>query len=130
MPIVTFDASTVYLNRDQTHPGRVIVALNWHVDEMFELTDQQRSTFVNEASLTAQVVKRHFKAAKMNFGIYGDTVSHLHFHIVPKLPTDADWDDAFINNPPNPKHVSDEKNQQLIIELRGELEKEYEKIRN
>lgn len=130
IPIVTFDAATVFFNRDQTHPGRLIVALNWHVDELFELTSEQRSEFINEVALTAQVMKDHFHASKINYGIYGDTVSHLHFHLVPKVTSDSDWDDAFVNNPENPLYLSDEKNEALIKELRAELEGLYETIRN
>ncbi|EHO50221.1 HIT family protein [Lentilactobacillus kisonensis] len=130
IPIVTFDASTVYLNRDQTHPGRVIVALNWHVDEIFELSQQQRTAFIEEVSLTAKVVKEHFNAAKINLGVYGDTVSHLHFHIVPKVPADIDWDDSFINNPKDPAHLSDSESPKRVNQLREELEDEYETIRD
>lgn len=130
LPIVTLDTATVFFNRDQTHPGRLIVALNWHVDELFELNQQQRSQFADEVSLVAKVIKKHFHASKINYGIYGDTVSHLHFHLVPKMPGDDDWDDAFVNNPEQPLYLDDKKNEALIEELRVELEEAYETIKN
>ena len=130
IPIITFDATTVYLNRDQTHPGRVIVALNWHVDEIFELTSEQRFEFIQEVSFTAKTIKKHYNASKINFGIYGDTVSHLHVHSVTKLPTNDDWDDAFVNNPSNPQYLDDDEYQKIRVILRKELEKAYETIKN
>lgn len=67
IPIITFDATTVYLNRDQTHPGRVIVALNWHVDEIFELTSEQRFEFIQEVSFTAKTIKKTLQCIKNQF---------------------------------------------------------------
>lgn len=97
--IVKLPVTTVYLNRDQTHFGRVIVALNWHVAELFELNEAELQAFSQEVADVAEAVKVLTNCEKVNYAIYGDTVSHLHFHLVPKVSTDIDWDDGFINTP-------------------------------
>lgn len=97
--IVKLPVTTVYLNRDQTHFGRVIVALNWHVTELFELDQIELHAFIQEVADVAETIKILTNCEKINYAIYGDTVAHLHFHLVPKIPTDVDWDDGFINTP-------------------------------
>lgn len=57
-------------------------------------------------------------------------MSHLHVHIVPKLPTNDDWDDAFVNNPSNTQYLDDDEYQKIRVILRKELEKAYETIKN
>lgn len=127
--ITKLSKSTVFLNRDQTHFGRVIVALNWHADELFDLSDSERQIFINEVSSVAKIISEITNCNKMNYAIYGDTVSHLHFHLVPKKITDVDWNDPFINTPKNIEKISladGNKNNEyeaLIEKIRKELSK-------
>ncbi|WP_056993394.1 HIT family protein [Lacticaseibacillus saniviri] len=130
VPIIPLDVSTFYLNRDQTHPGRAIVALDWHVDELFELTAPMRQAFIDDVAQAAAILKEYTGASKINYGIYGDTVSHLHFHLVPKLPSDADWDDAFVNNPSDVTPKSDAELAPMINDLRKLVDQNYETLRN
>lgn len=126
IPIMPLKVSTLFLNRDQTHAGRCIVALNWHVDELFELSEDERNLFMSDVAKVARCLKKTFNAGKINYGIYGDTVSHLHFHLVPKVATDADWDDAFVNNPAQVKELSDY--QPVIDKISTAMEALYEEI--
>lgn len=126
--ITKLSTSTVFLNRDQTHPGRCVVALNWHVDELFELKGKELTQYTQEVADVARVLKSITGCKKINYGIYGDTVSHLHFHLVPKKPEDDDWDDAFINNPQNPITGKDDVNNRLISQIRQELEDRHETL--
>lgn len=111
--------STFYLNRDQTHRGRAIVALNWHTEELFQLTDDERNEFAKDVAHAAQTLMEVFHPDKINYAIYGDTVSHLHFHLVPKYKTDADWDDSFVNNPSEPVKLTDDDYQKLIQDIQS-----------
>ncbi|QIL50157.1 HIT family protein [Weissella coleopterorum] len=120
--ITSLSVSTVYLNHDQTYAGRVIVALNWHVDEMFELTDGQRNAFFKDVSIVAQVLMDVFWADKINYGIYGDLVSHLHVHMVPKKKSEAGFGEAFTNNPGSIKVISPAQEAARIEQLRKLLE--------
>lgn len=119
--IEPLNVSTFYLNRDQTHRGRAIVALNWHVDELFQLNNVERNAFAEDVARAAQALMKAFHPDKINYAIYGDTVSHLHFHLVPKYKTDPDWDNAFVNNPTDPKQLKEDDYQRLMQELRNNL---------
>lgn len=125
--IMTLPLSTVYLNRDQTHFGRTIVALNWHVDELFELVRSDLDEFMKEVANVAEEVKKITHCEKVNYAVYGDTVSHLHFHLVPKKSTDSDWNEAFVNSPQNVQLIDDENEyHQFIEKMKERLEKKYE----
>ena len=43
--ICEFDASKVYLFKEQSHKGRVIVASKHHASEMTELSEAERNAF-------------------------------------------------------------------------------------
>lgn len=129
--IAKLPVSTVFLNRDQTHFGRVIVALNWHVNELFELCGSDLQAFTREVADVAKIVCSITHAQKINYAIYGDTVSHLHYHLVPKVSTDSDWDEAFINSPQNVQLVEDKNEYRILIKLiRERLAQQYETIRD
>lgn len=119
--VAPLHVATVYLSRDQTHRGRVAVVLNWHVDEPYQLTETERHEFYDDVAHAAHAVAQAFHPAKINYATYGDTVSHLHVHVVPKQTTDADWDDAFVNNPANPVLLSDTSYREIIDALRANL---------
>lgn len=124
--IVPLHVSTFYLNKDQTHRGRAIVALNWHIDELFQFNDVERNEFAEDVARAAQALQKVFHPDKMNYGIYGDTVSHLHVHLVPKYRTDTDWDNAFVNNPSDPKKLTADDYQKLIHDIKENLVYEEE----
>jgi diadenosine tetraphosphate (Ap4A) HIT family hydrolase len=40
-----------------------------------------------------------FSPDKVNYGAYGDTGSHLHFHLVPKYKEEFEWSQTFSMDP-------------------------------
>ncbi|WP_165002795.1 MULTISPECIES: HIT family protein [unclassified Enterococcus] len=127
--IMKLPVSTVYLNRDQTHFGRTIVALNWHVDELFELDHSDLQEFIQEVAEVAEEIKSITHCQKINYAIYGDTVSHLHFHLVPKTSKDSDWNEAFVNSPQNIRLIENEEEyRQFIQQMKERLERKHETI--
>lgn len=97
IPICTFSKSTLYLFRDQRYPGRCVLACNKHHDEIFELSDTERESIMNDLSKVAKALKDLFHADKINFAVYGDIVSHFHIHIVPKVANGPEWGKPFID---------------------------------
>lgn len=109
--------STLYLNRDQTHKGRCALVLNWHVDEPFQLSEVERNEFFADMARAAKAIYKAFNPGKINYGTYGDVVSHYHVHIVPKYKQDSDWNDAFVNNPSNPVNLTDKQYEEIISNI-------------
>lgn len=119
--ICELKASTVYLNRDQKHIGRVIVALNEHKDEYFELEDAQRDQFFKEVSLTAHAMKNAYNTDKINYATYGDKVSHVHVHLVPKHKDGLQWGLPFEDFSVPKGFLSDEEYTVIIDKLREHI---------
>ncbi|MBP2665847.1 MAG: family hydrolase, diadenosine tetraphosphate hydrolase [Firmicutes bacterium] len=87
--------STLYLFKEQTYRGRCVVAFNKHVNELFELPEQELTLFMQDVTKAARAIKKTFSADKINYGIYSDKLPHLHFHLVPKYKEGHTWGSTF-----------------------------------
>lgn len=99
IPICELSVSTLYLFREQSHPGRCIVAYKDHVSEIIDLTKEERDLFFDDVEKAAKAIHTAFHPDKLNYGAYGDTGCHLHFHLVPKYKDGYEWGGTFQMNP-------------------------------
>lgn len=77
--------SKVFLCKDQTLPGRCTIMFNGgHYDELYQIPKAERDLFLDDVCLLAQTIQKLFRADKINYAIYGDNVTHVHFTICPK----------------------------------------------
>lgn len=89
--ICELPSSKVYLFKEQSHKGRVIVAHKKHVSEITELTAEERAAYIEDINHVAEALHKAFHPQKVNYGAYGDTGHHLHFHLVPKYTDGYEW---------------------------------------
>ena len=89
----------MYVFKEQSHPGRLILAHEKHISEMIELTDQERNAFLPMWQRRLGRSIRYLSPTKVNYGAYGDTGCHLHMHLVPKYEGGAEWGGVFEMNP-------------------------------
>ena len=82
----------------QSKRGRVILAHKKHVSELIELTDEERNDYFADVAKVARAIHKVFNPDKVNYGAYGDTGHHLHFHIVPKYKGGEEWGSTFEMN--------------------------------
>ena len=80
----------VYLFEDQFFEGWTVLVLKNHVSELFELSKESRSVLVEEVNYVAQTLAQVFDAKKMNYELLGNQISHMHWHLIPRLRTDPD----------------------------------------
>ena len=113
-------ASKVYLFKEQSHKGRCIVASKFHVSEMVELSAEERNAFMDDVCKVANAMHRLFNPAKVNYGAYGDTGHHLHFHLVPKYTDEFEWGGTFEMNPKR-TFLGDADYGKLVDMLKAEL---------
>ena len=97
--ICELESCKVYLFKEQSHPGRVIVAHKKHVSEITELTAEERAAYIEDINKVAAAMHEIFHPDKVNYGAYGDTGHHLHFHLVPKYKDGYEWGGLFAMNP-------------------------------
>jgi diadenosine tetraphosphate (Ap4A) HIT family hydrolase len=112
--------STLFLFKEQTYRGRVLVALNTHEREMFHLSEEVRNSLMADVARAAQAVDKAFKPGKINYGAYGDTMPHVHFHIVPKYEGGEQWGTTFVMNPAQ-TYLSEEEYADVIARIVANL---------
>ena len=119
--IAELPASKVYLFKEQSHKGRVIVASRHHVSEMIDLDRRDRQAFMDDVARVAAALRKLFSPKKINYGAYGDTGCHLHFHLVPKYEDDAfEWGGTFAMDPKR-TYLSDAEYTELAAAIKAEL---------
>ncbi|HEY8804031.1 MAG TPA: HIT family protein [Clostridium sp.] len=95
LEVCPLSVSTLFLLKDQTHKGRVIVAYKDHVKELFDLEEKELELFAKDISRAAKAISKIFLPDKINYGAYGDTLYHMHFHIVPKYKNGVSFGGTF-----------------------------------
>lgn len=120
IPIAANDVATVYLNRDQKHAGRCIVALNTHKTEYHQLCEAERNAYFAAVAATARAIDAVFHPDKINYATFGDLVPHVHVHIVPKYKDGLQWGAPFDDSVPK-QLLTEEEYEQMIAKLRAAL---------
>ncbi len=118
--ICDLEHSKVYLFKEQSHKGRVIVASNKHVSELVNLDDEERNGFFSDVNKVAKALHSLYSPNKINYGAYGDTGCHLHFHLVPKYQDEFEWATTFEMNPAK-VYLSDEEYLTMVNEIKEAL---------
>ena len=119
--IASLDVSTVYLFKEQTHRGRCVVAYRSHVNELFELADDELTRFMRDVARAAKAVKRAFSPGKINYGAYSDKLPHLHMHLVPKYEGGVAWGSPFEMMPANKTLLSEADYLSIITSIKAQL---------
>ena len=105
--ICELESSKVYLFKEQSQPGRVIVAHKKYVSEIVE----KRAIPMGGINNIACTMHEIFNPDKVNYGAYGDTVHH-HLHVVSKYKGGYEWSGVFAMNP-GVKTLSEEAYQEM-----------------
>jgi len=119
--IAPLRASTLFLFKEQTHPGRCVVAYRGHVDELFELPEAELALFMKDIAQVARAIKTAFAPIKINYGAYSDKLPHLHFHLVPKYKDGPGFGSTFEMMPANKRLLSDAEYANAIKAIRATL---------
>lgn len=97
--VCDLSVSTLFVFKEQSYPGRCVVAYKDHVNELFELPQNERNAFMADVAQVAAAMKKAFNPVKINYGAYSDKLAHLHFHLVPKYEGGLSFGSTFEMNP-------------------------------
>jgi diadenosine tetraphosphate (Ap4A) HIT family hydrolase len=98
-PIAELSYSYLGLYNDARFPGRCILSLKEHWEDFSRLPYAQLCGFVSDAQQAAQAILKAIGERRINYAILGNTVPHVHFHIIPRYPeveeqpNKAPWND-------------------------------------
>ena len=118
--ICDLEVSSLILFKEQSKPGRVILAYKDHVSEMIDITDEERNEYFAEVAQVAKAIHKVFNPDKVNYGAYGDTGCHLHMHIVPKYNGGHEWGGTFTMNP-DQIYLTEEEYEAMAEKIRAAL---------
>ncbi len=118
--ICDLSVSQLILFKEQSHPGRVIVAYKDHVSELVDISDEERNAFFADVARAAKAVHGAFHPDKINYGAYGDGGCHLHFHLVPKYQGEFEWGTPFAMNP-GKTYLTEAEYTEMIEKIKANL---------
>ncbi|MBQ7360435.1 MAG: HIT family protein [Lachnospiraceae bacterium] len=118
--ICELDVSSLILFKEQSKPGRCIVAYKDHVSEIVNISDDERNAFMADVTRAAKAIHAAFHPDKLNYGAYGDTGCHLHIHLVPKYKDQDEWGGVFQMNP-NKTYLTDAEYEEMIAKIKANL---------
>lgn len=118
--IAPLSVSRVFLFKEQTYHGRCLVAYNGHVDDLCELSDEERNAFMADVARVTRAMHKVFNPEKINYGAYSDKLSHLHFHLAPKYVDGPDYGGVFQMNP-GKLYLTDAEYQEMVDAIKAAL---------
>ncbi|MBP5257435.1 MAG: HIT family protein [Prevotella sp.] len=118
--ICPLSVSRAFLFKEQTYRGRCLVAYNGHVNDLNELSDDERNAFMSDVARVTRAMQKAFNPEKINYGAYSDTLSHLHFHLAPKYVGGPDFGGVFRMNPQE-VYLTDEEYADMIEKIKANL---------
>ena len=114
------DYSTLYLFKEQSHPGRMVVAWKGHVSEIADLSPEELKGYMEDVARVARMIRKMYKPDKINYGAFGDLLPHLHFHMVPKYRDQFEWGGTFQMNP-RAKELTEDEAAVIIEKIKKEI---------
>jgi len=99
------ELTDAYLHRGGYQRG--LTHVYWrgrHVVEPTELTAEEASTFWRELLIVGRAIERALEPVKVNYNILGNSVPHLHVHVIPRYADDPrpEWPFPFPEEQPPP----------------------------
>jgi diadenosine tetraphosphate (Ap4A) HIT family hydrolase len=118
--ICDLEVSQLFLFKEQSYKGRCNVVYNTHGVDFHQLEPAQRDAFMRDVARVAKAIAISFNPDKVNYGSYADTISHLHFHIVPKYKEGYGFGGVFEMNPLK-TYLTEEEYAEIISEIKSGL---------
>lgn len=89
--IADLNVSTAVLHPNwQFYKGSTILVFQDHVTELHHLTPELQHRFVDDASRIAAALEKTFSAIKLNHGLMGNAMPHLHWHMMVRRAADPE----------------------------------------
>ena len=89
--IADWSLSRVLLMNDARCPWVILVPRRAGLEEIFDLSDDERLALSMETAHAAKALKAITGAAKMNIGALGNIVRQFHMHVVARKEGDFAW---------------------------------------
>lgn len=119
--IADLRVSKLYLFKEQTYYGRCVVAYKDHAVELTELDSESTGLLMEDVKQVGRAIQKAVNPAKVNYGMYSDTLPHLHVHIVPKQVGGHTFGSTFEMSVQPPQYLTEQEYVSLIQKLKDNL---------
>jgi len=89
--IIHLELSRVLLMNDSSFPWLILVPERQGVQEVYELSIEDRSVLIEEIAVASEIIQRLYFPDKINIGALGNLVPQLHIHVIGRFRTDRAW---------------------------------------
>lgn len=116
--------STLGLYDDARFPGRALLSLDDHHDDLATMPIELAQKFLVDMRCAALAIQRATGADRMNYAVLGNAVPHVHAHLIPRIregdpvPNKAPWAHP---DPVQPLEAG--RLQDLVTKIRAELKR-------
>jgi diadenosine tetraphosphate (Ap4A) HIT family hydrolase len=104
------EVADAYLQRAGIQRGySVVIWRGRHVAEPTELSSEEASQYWLEVLEAGRRIERHLEPVKLNYDLLGNSLPHLHTHVVPRYADDPKpgWPFPFSEEEPGPIDEAD-----------------------
>lgn len=126
--IAELETGYAVLGDFQYFKGYTLFLAKDHLTELHQLPAERRWLFLKEMSLVAEAVHQVVQPEKMNYELLGNSESHMHWHLFPRMKEELAahkgpiwWVPAAERNA-DAVRPSDEEREGLIEKIRAALE--------
>lgn len=119
--VTDLGVSKLYLFKEQTYFGRCVVAYREHAVELIDLDDEQAALLWKDVRRVGRALQNLLHPDKINYGMYSDTLKHLHVHVVPKYKGAHSFGTTFEMNVNPPKYLAQAEYEDLIERIKQNL---------
>lgn len=123
IPVWQSDCALLGFYNDDRFPGRLIFALNEHYDHPDEVPDDIYAQFSLESRMIGGILRSHFGASRINYCVLGNTLSHVHMHIIPRYADDPISTRPIWEHPDKAQKLSKDTVGQMVKLFQTELAK-------
>ncbi len=91
VPLCETTNAAILLMNDSRWPWVVLVPTVADINELHDLTHEQRNQFMADVNQVSRVVQHQTGCKSVNVAMLGNIVSQLHCHVVARNETDPAW---------------------------------------
>ena len=105
IPVAEMDVTVLGLYSDSRFPGRCLLALKEHCEDLVDLSTQTVVRMYEDVRRAAAAIRKTTGAQRINYAVLGNVEPHLHFHLIPRaadsdpLPGQPPWNGTLEDEP-------------------------------
>ncbi len=82
--IKKFPLWAIYIHPNQCYLGRCFVTLNRHLEDFFDITDEEKNEYFFVVKRLRNIVKELFNPDLFNYAILQNDLNHVHLNFIPR----------------------------------------------